>query len=494
MTIPQLRDYQVTASNQLHVELANGTQKVIIGLPTGGGKTTIAASLIFEMIEQKRTVLFLAHRRELIDNAADRLRLYGIRPGIIQGSKRMVIAPVQVASVQTLGRRTPPHADVVFLDECHHSTSPTWKRLIDHYTAIGSHVIGLTATPYRTDGKPLGDLYHKMIYPVTMKDLVSDGFLVAPKFYGPKVDFSKVKIKGSDYDPNELASMFDRREMYGAMVDNYRRFADGKRGFVFNPKVNVSVGAVQAFRDAGYRAAHVDGDTPVLERDNLVNALRRGDVDLLCNVNLFTEGVDIPQAEVAILNRSTVSKSLYLQMVGRVLRPHGTKQQAIVIDQGGNYYHFGGFPMDEIPDLATGADTKKKKKAGASPAKECPSCGLLQHLSAANCEECGHNFRVPKKLKQVEFVDIEEQLAIMQGSGELADLLRKPSDTLTIPELEIIRTHKGYKPGWLVRQLKAQAADLPEMEQTIFEQLLSTYASLKDYNPNWVEHQIQIYA
>jgi len=493
MTIPALRPYQITTNEQLHQAVAEGHFRVILCLPTGGGKTTIAASLIYEMVAMGKTVLFMAHRTELVDNAVERLALYGIRPGVIMAGRRGVISPVQVASIQTLGRRNPPHADVVFVDECHHSTSPTWKALIDHYYNQGSTVIGLTATPYRTDGKGLGDLYDHMVCPVTMKDLIGEGFLVPGRFYGPAFDTSKFKISRGDFDSKQVSDKFSQREMYDGLLDNYRRFADGKKGVIFCPSVKVSLEVVKLFSEAGYRIRHVDGETNIVERNESVDALRRGEIDLLTNVNILTEGVDIPSIEVAILYRSTISKSLYFQMVGRVLRPYGTKRHAIIIDQGGNFRTFGDPADDPIPTLHQ-TQEKKKKTIGASPVKECPSCGLLQHLSAQSCIECGHVFNTPKKLKKAEFVDMTELLAMKEASGELAEVLKKPWDTLSMQELEMVRVSKGYKNGWLLRQLHAQAAEMPEIKDTIFRQLVSTYGSLKGYGPGWVDHQIKLFA
>jgi DNA repair protein RadD len=491
--IPVLRPYQELTNSELHSAVAKGETKIILCLPTGGGKTTIAASLIFEMLEQKKTVLFLAHRRELIDNASDRLRLYGIRPGVIQAGRRSVIAPVQVASIQTLGKRIPPHADIVFVDECHHSSSPTWKKLIYHYSESGSVVIGLTATPYRTDGKGLGDLYDELICPVTMKDLIGDGYLVPARFYGPAFDVSDLKVSGGDYDQKAMAAKFDKRERYDDLLDNYKRFADGKKTIIFNPNVKISLQVVQTFTDAGYKAGHVDGEMNSVQRMETIDAFRRGDLDILSNVNILTEGVDIPSIECGILNRATISKSLYFQMVGRVLRPFGAKRHAIIIDQGGNFRAFGDPADDGVPALKETVK-KKKRMVGASPVKECPKCYLLQHLSAVTCAECGHDFMAGKKLKKAVFVDMEEHIAMATSSGQLAKVLAKPWDSLTMEEMEMVRHHKGYKSGWVVRQLKAQSADLPEIQEEIFHQLVATYASLKGYDPKWVDYQLKMYA
>lgn len=493
MSAPKLRPYQELTNSELHRSVAEGENKIILCLPTGGGKTTIAASLIFEMIEKKRTVLFLAHRSELIDNAVDRLYLYGLRPGVIKAGRRGMISPIQVASIQTLGKRQPPHADVVFVDECHHSNSPTWKRLIDHYAESGSTVIGLTATPYRTDGKGLGDLYNTLICPVTMNDLISEGYLVPARFYGPPIDMSGVRIKGGDYDQKEMAARFDKRERYDDLLGNYRRFADGKKTIVFNPNVKISKSVVEMFQEAGYRAAHVDGETPTIERSAIVDSFKRGDLDVLSNVNLLTEGVDIPSIEVGILNRSTVSKSLYFQMVGRILRPFGSKRNAIIIDQGGNFRQFGDPASDGIPELRE-TEKKKKKSVGASPVKECPNCGLLQHLSVRNCIECNYLFAISKPLKKAVFVDMEEMMAMAHSSGDLAKILAKPWEVLTLEELEMVRIHKEYKPGWIIRQLRAQSAEIPEIQDTIFRQLVTTYAELKGYELGWVEYQLKMYA
>jgi DNA repair protein RadD len=454
MSIPKLRDYQVAAINGVRASFQSPARhkRTILCVATGGGKTTIAAEFIRRTVDNGKKVLFVAHRKELVEQAKARLELFGIRPGVIMaGWKHNRKRPVNVASVQTLIRRQLPEADVIIVDECHHSVSESFKKVLDEYP--NAFVIGLTATPYRTDGKGLGDVYTDIISPTSVADLIEREYLVPAKTFAPKIDLSGVKVTAGEYNTAELFDRYNKRELYAGTIDNYNRFAPGTKAIVFNVNVAHSQSVAQAFCDAGIPAMHVDGETPAFERARILNDFREGKFKVLCNVNILTEGFDLPAIETVILNRATKSKSLYLQMVGRGLRPSEGKKHCIVIDQGSNIYEHGPVDAEQELSLEGKKKDKRKDKLDASPVKQCPNCQMTVYMAARSCE-CGHVFMEAAVMNDEErpvadFEEVKIKIAVPQR-------LRKKWGEMTEQELKDFAELKGWKPGWVKHQMRLQ--------------------------------------
>lgn len=456
MNIPPLRDYQNNAIEQLRDGFRQGHRAQLLVLPTGAGKTTVASKLIHGAVEQTNRVLFMAHRKELVEQAKERLHQFGIKPGVIMsGWKQRANMAVNVASVQTLLRRELPDAKIIVVDEAHHSISASFKKLLEQYPS--SAIIGLTATPYRLDGKGLGDIYTNIIAPISLAELTERGFLVPARYVGSKMDMSGVKTTGGDYDVHQMHSMFDKKEIYAGVVEHYKQFAPNTKAIVFNVDVKHSEKMRDTFLESGIAAAHVDGETPPLERSRILAAFKEGRFQVLCNVNILTEGFDLPAIETVVLNRATKSKSLYLQMVGRGLRPAPGKSHCTVIDQGGNVWDHGPVDMEEEYTLES---VKKKKMQQAAPVKACPQCWFIQHVGARDCRECGHTFTVhitERELPKAEFTDITDFIPKQaKVKIPLPDHLRKSWSDMTEEELKEVAEIRGYKPGWVWMQLKRQ--------------------------------------
>lgn len=456
INVPQLRTYQVQSIAELREAFRTGHRRIILVIPTGGGKTTVAAEMIRLAMGIGNHILFLAHRKELILQAKDRLHSFGITPGIIMAGWAQRSRPVMVASQQTLIRRALPKADVIFVDECHHSTSKGFVNILDSYP--NAFVIGLTATPYRLDGKGLGVAgYSQIVAPININQLVDEGHLVPAKYYGPKRDMSTEHSAGGDYNTKELFDKFNKTVIYDGVIQHYNKFAANSKAIVFNVNVEHSQKMAGLFNDHGISCAHLDGETPALQRAQILNDFKDGKYQVLCNVNILTEGFDLPAIETVILNRATKSKSLYLQMVGRGLRPALGKSHCTVIDQGGNVYLHGPVDLEEEYSL----ESKKKNGGGAPPMKECPNCFLLQHAGAQICKECNYVFTLAiheRQLPTETFEDITDFLPKQAKTPKapLPEHLKKAWSDMTKEELEELASIRGYKKGWVWMQLKAQ--------------------------------------
>lgn len=349
MNAVKLRDYQEEAKNDTIRHFTNGRRRVVVCIPTGGGKTVTAASIVGT--HPGRT-LWLAHRTELISQADRTLAKLGVDN-------------YAVASLQTLfSRGTRPYADLVVVDECHHANARTYADVIDAYP-MADH-LGLTATPQRADGRALGDMYDELVTTVNYGRLIDDGNLVDCRVISSA---EALKAGAVAIDP----------------VAAYKQHTPGESAFLFAPTVELSKAHAKAFNDAGIPALHVDGKTHEDDRKEALRAFAEGEVQVLCNVNLFTEGTDVPRASVVILARGCGSTSLYLQMVGRALRPYAGKEVATLLDMTGAVHEHGLPTQDRIWTLEGSGVASN----GLGSLSMCDKCGACWD-GGRKCPVCGY--------------------------------------------------------------------------------------------------------
>jgi superfamily II DNA or RNA helicase len=385
----------------------------VLVVPTGGGKTSIAVHIIQKTVETvaaqrpvktapPNTVLFLAHRKELVEQCSERLTQFGLdNHGIMMAShpRRRPFAPIQVGSIATVARRRPldPAPRVIFADECHRSVSAGYGKVLDLYP--DAIVIGLTATPWRLDGRGLGELYDELVIGATYQELLThpDGpFLVRPRVFCPmseRLDLDAVKLTGGDYRLDELGEKMTEGHRIGDIVDWWGKLARGRRTVAFTTTVAHSRALMDAFAGAGVRAGHIDGNTDWDERKGTLQKLKSGALDVVCNCAVLTEGWDCPETEVGILARPTKSLALYMQQVGRVLRPAPwiNKQEALVLDHAGCVLDHGWPTEDREWTLDDWKDMEGGPKKAPS-AKICPTCFLALPAQQRTCPSCGHVF------------------------------------------------------------------------------------------------------
>jgi DNA repair protein RadD len=308
----ELRDYQVRAIEQVRAELRAGKRSVVLVVPTGGGKTRIGAEIAKSHVARGGRVIWIAHRAELVKQAATRLTDEGLDVGIVAaGVAPTPNAPVQVASVQTLAARGErPGATLVVLDEAHHYVAAQWGEIAEHY--VDAWRVGLTATPERSDGEPLGDLFGALVAPVTVAELTAAGYLVKCEVLAPKRRLP--------------------RAMAGDPVDRYLEIARGRRAIFFAATVEQAQELASRLDASNVPAACIHAETPADERAEALAQFARGELLALTNCHVLTEGTDLPPAEVCVLARGFSHASNYLQCVGRVLRPAPGKTSALVLD------------------------------------------------------------------------------------------------------------------------------------------------------------------
>lgn len=362
----------------------DGDRLFMLGDFTVTHNTIIAVHIIHSALAKGKSVLFMAHRRELLNQCAAKLRDLGIcnYNVVLSGhpESRNPNAPVQIASIQTLIRRKYPPADLVILDECHHAAAAQYQTILKHYP--DAYVLGLTATPERLDGKGLDGIFHDLLEVATVPELIEQGFLVKPTCLGPSPDMvaqlkatlATVKVRCGDYAEDQLGEAMDNATLVGDIVAHWQKWALGQKTIVFAASILHSKHIVQQFQDAGVSAAHLDGGMSAPERERILSAWRRGDYLVLSNVQICTEGVDFPELSCCILARPTKSIALFLQMVGRVLRPAPGKSGALILDHAGNILEHGPPHIERVWTLQGAA---KKRKVEKTHACFLPGCGAL---------------------------------------------------------------------------------------------------------------------
>lgn len=412
-----LRPYQQRSINDLRGALIRH-RAVCYVLPCGGGKTTVAAEIIRLATNRGRRVLFLAHSKELVENAAERIRDRGLNCGIIKaGVKPEPQHHVQVASKDTLLRRTLPPADLVFADECHRSVSKSWRALLDQYPQ--AHRIGLTATPYRLDGRGLGDVYSHITVGATVQELIDGHYLTIPTVYShPRPDLTGVRTTAGDYNDRDLADAVNKPKLLGDIIEHWRARADGKPTVAFAVNIAHSIAIRDAFLAVGVAAGHVDGSMTRDQRTQAFADLRAGRTTVLSNCQLIVEGVDLPALQCAILARPTKSLMLHRQAIGRVMRASPGKIGAVVLDHAGNTIAFGDYGFVECEPQYT--LTVKAKPPRPTPVKNCPGCLRTLRGASRVCPECGFVFTA------------RESEPPTTADGQLVRVQRQDDDVITI--------------------------------------------------------------
>ena len=413
----QLRDYQNLAISNVRKGFQVKHRSVLLTLPTGAGKTVIFSE-ITRLAELKgANVLILVHRKELIDQAGDKLTKANVKYGIIAAGHKESKCNVQVASVQSLINRlnNPEQFDLIIIDEAHHAVASSWQKIFEFYkTALK---LGVTATPMRMTGAGLGEIFDKLIVGSTIPELVDKGYLAKHEVYAPpnKLNLDKIRTIRGDFNKKEVEDELDKVDIVGDAVENYRKLGQNKPAIAFCISVKHGQYVTNKFKEAGYTAELITGSMKSDDRKTLVDNFKNGKVQILVSIDVVSEGFDVENCSVAILLRPTQSEGLYIQQVGRVLRPEPNKI-AIVLDHVGNTKRHGF--VDDIRDFDLHQKAKSKRKGEIAPAVQtCEQCFAVFKPQPI-CPVCGHEKVITKReitYEDGELVKMRKQLMLDQG-------------------------------------------------------------------------------
>ena len=443
----QLRPYQLQAVSELRSAFRQGHHAALLVMPTGAGKTVVFTEIARSATSRGKSVFILVHRRELVTQASDKLTKAGVDHGIIAAGFKPSTHRVQVASVQTLAKRlltVPAEPDLIIIDEAHHAVAGSWDKILVKFS--NAKVVGVTATPSRLDGRGLGSHFSTLVSGPSVEQLTKLGFLSQHRVFAPPViaDLSNVKTRAGDYANDQLSQAMDRPTITGDAIGHYKRLADGLPAIAFCCSVAHAESVCEAFNAAGYRAKLVTGKMKMEERDEAISGLADGRTQILCSVDVVSEGTDVPAVSAAILLRPTQSEALYLQQVGRILRPQPGKI-AIVLDHVGSTLKHGF--VDDLRNWSLNSKPKRKKNDEPAPSvRQCPMCFAAFKPQPA-CPCCGFEFPVKPK-RQLTQREGELKEMRRQDAIERREKRQEIGRARTLPELLALAKKKGYKPGW----------------------------------------------
>ena len=481
----ELRDYQQEAIANLRSSLAKGSKRIVLQMPTGGGKTATAVAIIRAASGKDKKTNFTVPALSLITQTINSFERDGINDlGVIQGQHWMhdANASVQICSVQTLARRGIPKADLVIVDECH-VVFDLYKKWFNDPEWENVPIIGLSATPWT---KGLGKLYQELVIGTTTQQLIDKSYLSKFRVYAPsKPDLDGIKTVAGDYDLAGLGDAMNKSTLVADIVETWIKLGEDRPTICFAVNRAHAANICDSFNRAGIAAAYVDGETPLDERDDLAKQFKNGDYKVICNVGVMTTGVDLPFVSCLILARPTKSEMLYCQIIGRGLRTDKGKDDCLILDHSDTTARLGF-----VTDIHHGALDDGKKKLGGSTRRDkqeplpkaCPKCTYLKPPKVRVCPACGFE-PTPRSNVFNATGDLHEVSG--KGGNKTYSEVTTPWEEkeLFYRELLGICQERNYKSGWAFHQFKSKYHEFPDKSFVKAPAMPSTKTI------NWVKHQ-----
>lgn len=452
----ELRDYQERAIEGIRGAFRAKHRAALLVMPTGAGKTITAASMLRRAVARGTQTLWVADRRELVEQASEAFAAMGVRHGLVMpGEAPEEDEMLLVGTLQSFlaryrrGAFQPQHIRMICIDEAHRSESCTVQELLSLYPQ--ARVVGLTATPTRGDGKGLGNTFGAMCQPTTIRTLMAEGRLIPPRYHVPsELDLMGLQKRKGEYNQKELDLIAENNpQLVGDVVSNFARICPDRRAVAFPCNIKHSIALRDAFNAAGIPAVHIDGTTPTVERKARMADFRAGVYQILTSVNIAIEGLDVPDVSCVIFARPTKSVRLWVQGVGRGLRAYPGQTDCVVLDHSGTTLSLG--PAEDFDEWTLeygegkeGSSGSRKKEPRDPREITCEECHVIFY-SAQVCPACGH-------------VHVRERgpRDVAYAPGDLLELTPEGRKELKRQESEKqawwagLQWHvnvKGYKPG-----------------------------------------------
>ena len=366
--MPELRPYQVDAIDSI-MKAWQHCNKILLQMPTGLGKTTVFSEIIKDFIINrypKKRVLVLVHRIELLDQVRDRLAQFGVRATSITATEDFDLNhQVSVATIQTLINRldTISNLSLIVVDEAHHSASPTYLRVLEHYTSESLKILGVTATPQRLDGRGFDQIYDLLIPSGQIRDFIPEYLCDVTQRASSYPDFSTVKIDPitKDYELESSREIMSNTKEMADLVKSFKEYCQGKKTLVFAVNTKHSQDIVSRLQKESIKIQHIDYKTPAGDRRKIIQNFKEGKLDAICNVEIFTEGFDCPEVDVVVIARPTKSLALYLQQAGRCLRPKSDGRKGLILDHAKLWLEHGLIKEKRYWSLAGTAEFRESR-------------------------------------------------------------------------------------------------------------------------------------
>jgi superfamily II DNA or RNA helicase len=463
----KLRPYQERGVTEIRGEYAKGRRAPLYVLSTGGGKTYTFCYVAQAAAAKGNRVCILVHRKRLLKQASRSLASMGIEHGVIAPGFSATPDDIQVASIQTLMNRIKKHPerhhfDLLIPDEAHHATSSSWREL---FTLLPqAKILGVTATPARTDGQGLGvtagGIFDAMVIGPSMRELIDMGNLVEPVLYAPPgdLDMSGVKVTKGEYEARETEERIGKSKIVGDAIKYYGEMCKGQPAAVFTITVDEAKRVAAKFNEAGYRAVSIDGTMEDDEIDQAILDLETGKVQVLVSCDMVSEGFDLPAIAAAFLLCPTKSIIKYLQQIGRSLRPSPGKDHALIFDHVGNCF-VHGLPDEEQDWTLNGKPKRKRGTRVVEPVqavRQCDGCYAV-FKPASHCPKCGkEQFAGGRKISEVDG-ELEKMNAEKIAAERKKRALRiEIAMATSMDELRQIALREGYATGWAYHKWHAR--------------------------------------
>lgn len=465
---------QAGALAQLRDAYAEGHRRIMLQLPTGAGKTIIAAAMTAKAHGKSKRVLFTVPFLELVDQTQERFAANDIHEvGIIQAKHRDTDSakPIQIASVPTLlkhWKNGNPPGDIAIVDEAHRWFQ-FYKRWFEHEEWKDKPIIGLSATPWT---RGLGKFYTKLIVPTTLGDLIKMGRLSPFRVYAPshpKLDH--IKLTAGDFNEGELSEEMRKPDIVGDVVETWKAKGEGKPTLVFAVDTAHAIKLEEEFIAAGIPAGRLSAESDSIERRSIRRRFHSGDLKVVINVGVLTQGADW-DVRCLVIARPTKSEILHVQIVGRALRVAPGKDDALILDHSDNHLRLGFVTEIQHAALKTGQEPKASKLEGEQRQqgpRECFKCKFLMVASARVCPACGHE--APPPLCTVrngkgELVQMDEQSFIelqqrMKAAGKAYRKGIEEHPRVVFAQFRWVGLEHGYKSGWAAVQYRERYGEWP---------------------------------
>lgn len=436
-----LRPYQQDVYKRTVDAFKAGYKRPLVVLPCGAGKSYLFA----EMAKNTHgEALILTHRRELLSQHNELLAKLGINARV-----SMVLT-----EANRLGQYQRP--SLIITDEAHLSRSNSWMKVLDYYNTF---TVGFTATPVRLDGKPLGDMYDTLIDGVSVKWLIEHQRLAPFEYYAPTaVETDGLRVQCGDYVIRDMEQLMTDRAIYSDVLKSWERLAGGEKTIAYCVSVKHARETAEMFRNAGYNAQAIDGNTPDKQREAIMQQFRGGDINVLCNVGIISEGVSIDDVSCCLLLRPTESHALYWQQAMRSMRYQPNKT-AKIIDCVGNYTR-NPLPDADVTWSLTQAAKKpvKLNENGDFTVRVCPTC-YKTFKTAPVCPYCNKPYPLhPREIKA------HEEIELARIGEKEAEAVEKQKRQMrmevgrcrTLDDLWSVARQRNYAPGWVYKMAKVK--------------------------------------
>lgn len=435
----QLYDYQQNLVDKARKQLTTN-QGVLIVSPAGSGKSIVIAEIARLTTMKQNHVLFMVHSQELVSQIRETFKQNGVDP--------------KYTTVMTVGKiknrlERLPYPSLIITDETHHSRAKTYTTIYNYYDQ--SFRLGFTASPWRMNGKGFTDIYDTMIEGPTVEWLINNHFLAPYKYFAPTLaDLDALKKSSTgDYSKKSMDKAVNKT-IFGDVVKHYKTIADGKQTILYAHSIEASKQIAESFTNEGIRAVHVDGKTPQSQRKKIMNEFRNGDIRILTNVDIVSEGFDVPDCSCVILLRPTASLVLHIQQSMRSMR-YKPNKQATIIDHVGNYEKHGLPDTNREWTIEDREKQKKKKSDNEQPTKTCEFCFAVIPSQTRICPECQHE--LPYEESEFDHVDTElKEVNPVQFKVNYTKIRYKKKsieDLETLEDYYLFAKARNYKETWI---------------------------------------------